>query len=199
MEIPWLTPKRLLIIAVVAVLVPVVAVGWWLFSPVLFDKTVEEEFPFAHTASVPAGMKMSEAEDVMAGMAKVDLPMEEPMSKEMATATALKTGQLKDADRFHKGEGTATIYRLPDGTHVLRLESLKVTNGPALHVFLTAHPDPGGRDEVHQEGYIDLGDLKGNIGSQNYPLPSDADPTTFNAVVIYCKPFHVVFSVASLN
>ena len=84
---------------VVAVLAPIAAFVWWLFSPVLFDKTVEEEFPFAHTATVPDGMSMGEIEDTMATIAKMDSPMEDGMPKQMAKAAALKTGQLKDADR----------------------------------------------------------------------------------------------------
>ena len=55
------------------------------------------------------------------------------------------------------------------------------------------------RDHVTSEGYVELGKLKGNIGNQNYPIPEGVDPTKFNAVVIYCKPFHVLFSVAKLR
>ena len=47
-------------------------------------------------------------------------------------------------------------------------------------------------------GYLDLGKLKGNRGNQNYPIPADVDISIFNSVVIYCKPFAVVFSVATL-
>lgn len=53
------------------------------------------------------------------------------------------------------------------------------------------------REDVHVEGYIDLGKLKGNIGSQNYEIPGVADIQALNSVVIYCLPFHVVFSVAT--
>ena len=128
----------------VAVLSPVTALAWWLGSPLFIDKTVGEDFPFAYAAVVPKGMKRGEVEDAMATLAKMDSPMEESMPKAMAQATAIKTGQFADADSRHRGEGTATIYRLPDGTHTLRLGLLKVTNGPDLHVVLTPHPNPGG-------------------------------------------------------
>jgi hypothetical protein len=45
---------------------------------------------------------------------------------------------------------------------------------------------------------VDLGELKGNLGNQNYDIPRDVDPTQFASIVIYCQPFHVVFSVATL-
>ena len=181
------------------VVIPLLAFAWWLLSPLLFDKTVEEEFPLAATADVPVSMTRAEVEAVMAGMAKTDAPAGAAASEEMARAVALKSGQFQDADRFHKGSGAATLYRLQDGSALLRLEEFRVTNGPELHVILTSHPAPSGRDEVHSGDYLDLGKLKGNIGNQNYPLPAAADPSAFSSVVIYCKPFHVIFSVASLE
>ena len=112
---------------------------------------------------------------------------------------AVAMGSFKDADAFHRGSGTATIYRTPDGSEVLRLEDLNVTNGPALHVVLSTHPDPERSEQVKQEGYVDLGDLKGNRGNQNYPIPAGVDTSIHKSVVIYCYPFAVVFSVATLE
>ena len=111
----------------------------------------------------------------------------------------IKAGGFKDADSFHKGTGQATIYSGPDGTYLLRLEDLAVTNGPALHVYLSRHEDPDSPKEVKEPGYVDLGDLKGNRGNQNYPIPGGVDVAIYNSVVIYCKPFNVVFSVATLH
>ena len=111
----------------------------------------------------------------------------------------VKTGNFKDADSFHKGSGEATIFAAPGGGHLLRLEDFAVTNGPALHVILSPHPDPTRSEEVKQGGYVDLGPLKGNRGNQNYPVPAGVDVSPINSVVIYCKPFSVVFSVATLQ
>ena len=112
---------------------------------------------------------------------------------------AVAMGSFKDADAFHRGSGTATIYRTPDGSEVLRLENLDVTNGPALHVVLSTHPDPERSEQVKQDGYVDLGDLKGNRGNQNYPIPAGVDTSIHKSVVIYCYPFAVVFSVATFE
>ncbi|MCY4581334.1 MAG: DM13 domain-containing protein [Chloroflexi bacterium] len=112
---------------------------------------------------------------------------------------AVKSGMFRDADSFHQGEGSATVYELPDGSHVLRFEDFRVTNGPDLRVLLATHPDPQGRNEVQGTGYVELGKLKGNIGNQNYSFPEGVSPDDYGSVVIYCKPFHVVFSVAPLS
>ena len=187
-----------IIAGAVVVLAPIIGVVVWLVLPLFVDKTVVEQFPFANAAEVPANMSMGEVEEIMAGMAKVDQPMQEAMSGE-GMSVKLKTGRFTDADRFHKGEGAATIYRLPDGSLLFRVESFKVTNGPDLRVILSPHPNPGSSGEVTQEGYIELGKLKGNIGEQNYPIPEGVDQSIFNSAVIYCKPFRVIFSVASLT
>ncbi len=193
--------KRVWIAAAVVIAVPVLVVAWRLISPLFIDKTVEEEFPFAHSAVVPVDMTRNEVEDTMAVMAKMDSPETDAMPKEMADpqATALKKGDFEDADDAHRGEGTATVYRLPDGSHVLRVEQFKVTNGPDLRVIMSPNSDPQSSSEVTESGYVELGKLKGNIGNQNYPFPEGVDPATFNSVVIYCKPFRVLFSVARLQ
>ena len=111
----------------------------------------------------------------------------------------LKVGEFMDADRIHRGSGTATIYRGPDGSLLLRLENFSVTNGPGLHVYLSPHSNPNRGGQVRTAGYVDLGELKGNRGNQNYPIPAGVDIGIQQSVVIYCVPFSVVFSVAMLE
>ncbi len=189
------TLGRLILAAVTAV---VLALAWWLGSPLFLSKTVDEEFPLTVDATVPENMTRAEVEAVMKGMAMVDSPMSEGMMAAIAGASVVKIGTFRDADRFHKGSGSVTIYQLEDGSRVLRLEDLNVTNGPDLRVILSPHPDPRGRGDVTAEGYVELGKLKGNIGNQNYPIDAGVDVSAFNSVVIYCKPFHVLFAVAGL-
>lgn len=111
----------------------------------------------------------------------------------------LKVGEFMDQDSIHRGSGTATIYRGPDGSLLLRLENFSVTNGPDLHVYLSPHPNPNRGGQVRTTGYVDLGELKGNRGNQNYPIPAGVDVGIQQSVVIYCVPFSVVFSVAMLE
>ena len=126
-------------------------------------------------------------------------PEPTPTAATQSVAVKLRTGSFRDQDSFHKGSGEATIFRGPDGSLLLRLENLRVTNGPDLHVILSPHSDPGNQGELKGPGYIDLGKLKGNRGNQNYEIPNEVDVAATGSVVIYCKPFHVIFSVASLE
>ncbi len=194
-----LKDRRLLIIVAAVILVPVAGVAWWLGSPLLFDEVVNEEFPLSSSATVPEDTTQEEVEKVMEVLARVDDKTDEPMPKDMEETGVLKTGNFRDADRFHKGEGQATLYVLEDGSRVLRLEEFRVTNGPSLRVILATTADPSSSAEVLQGAYVDLGTLKGNVGNQNYPIPEDTDLTAINSIVIYCKPFKVVFSVATLQ
>jgi len=60
----------------------------------------------------------------------------------------LRVGEFIDTDAFHRGSGQAAIYSGPGGSCLLRLENLDVTNGPALHVYLSLHADPESADDV---------------------------------------------------
>ncbi len=181
-------------------MIPVAAFAWWLLAPLFLDRTVDEQFPYAANAQMPAGMTMAEAETVMETMAKMNQPpMTEAMPEMDETPMAVASGNFRDADSFHRGSGTATIYRTPDGGHVLRFEDFTVTNGPDLRVLLAQAGDPQSRDELEAAGYVHLAKLKGNIGNQNYELPADIDPAELGSVIIYCMPFKVIFSVAPLQ
>ena len=150
-------------------------IAWDLGSPLFINKTVEEEFPFAFSAQPPEDVTMEEVEMAMEVMAKVDTPAMEAMPEAMMEAPAgpemLKSGMFSDRDRIHKGSGEAIIYRAEDGSHLLRLENLNVTNGPDLHVFLSPHTNPKDRDDVMSPGYFQFGAAEGQPGQPELPNP----------------------------
>ena len=198
----WLTTTTKGRIAVAGLVVAAAAgiyLAYWLVSPLFIDETVDEAFPLSATAVIPESMTREEAEETMEQAAEVETEVVEAMTDAMESAQALKSGMFIDGDAFHKGMGAATLYRLPDGSHVLRFEDFRVTNGPDLRVLVSPHPNPGGRGDISDAGYTELDKLKGNVGNQNYILPADLSPDDLNSVIIYCKPFRVVFSVASLS
>ena len=191
--------RNILIIAGIIVLLPVLVVAWWLLSPLLVSQEVDEAFPLAAMAVVPPGMTEERAEAEMRDAAAADMPeMAEPMPP--AGPITVAAGNFRDADSFHRGQGTATIYRQADDTYLLRFEDFRVTNGPDLRVLLAAAANPQSRGELQEGGYVELAPLKGNIGSQNYEIPPEVDPLADGgSVIIYCRPFQVIFSVAPLQ
>ncbi len=174
----------------------VVALGVWLLRPLFVDTVVDEDFPLSVGAVVPADMTQEEVEAEMVAAAEAP-PVEQAEPMPPAGPVALRTGTFAGADSVHSGAGTATVYELDDGSRVLRFEDFTVTNGPDLRVYL----GPLGEDGVAglEEESVELGRLKGNVGSQNYDIPADLGVDGPLAVVIYCQPFQVTFATASLS
>ena len=71
--------------------------------------------------------------------------------------------------------------------------------GPTCISFYRHILNPSKLNELYTFGAVDLGKLKGNIGNQNYVIPVDVDVNAQMSVVIYCVPFSVFFSIASLG
>lgn len=220
--------RSILITAGILGLIVIIAAGWYLGSPLFIDNTVEEAFPFelpqesalsemsaeertsleaefiaavpdeSTVSALPAQQQAAVAERVEAAaeLVMMDKPMEDEMMAEDEW-TAVFSGQFVDADDLHMGEGSAAVFE-QGAQRVLRFEEFSVTNGPDLHVILSKHPAPAERADIGED-YIDLGSLKGNIGSQNYEIPDGIDLSEYQSVVIYCVPFHVVFATASLG
>lgn len=163
----------LLLGAIIIIAVAGLVVAWWLGSPLFINNKVDESFPVSgqQTTQQTAGTN---------------------------TPIAVASGSFRDGDSFHKGSGKAGIYQVDGGAFVLRFEDFNVTNGPDLHVYLAKNTDPVTSSDVNDGGYLDLGSIKGNQGAQNYAIPVGTDLSQYHSVVIYCQPFHVVFSVAPL-
>ena len=142
----WLTTSTKGRIALTGLVVAAAAgiyLAYWLISPLFIDETVDEAFPLSATAVIPENMTREEAEETMEQAAEVETPVAEAMMEEMESAEVVKSGMFVDGDAFHNGMGAATLYRLPDGSHVLRFEDFRVTNGPDLRVLVSPTPQPG--------------------------------------------------------
>ena len=181
------------------------AAGWFLLSPLFIDEAVEEDLFFENPMprSVTDATQGTPEEDLEAKVmaeaaAAPDATMDEAMP-DMPSPEVVRRGSFRDADAAHKGTGDAIIYRGPDGQLLLRLENFRVTNGPDLVVYLAQHPDPQSASDVEDGGFISLGDLKGNVGSQNYSIPPDVNLDEIGSAVIWCELFGVLFSPAALN
>ena len=184
----------------------VLAVVWFLASPLFIDREVDEEFDYmlddgsvdvAAVLAIPEEARVEMMDEIMgaaeAAPAKEmseDMPADEPV--------VVARGQFRDADAVHQGSGDALIFALPDGRHLVRFEDFRTTNGPDLVVYLAKHPDPASADDVTDGGYLSLGKLKGNVGNQNYFLPDDINVGDYGSVVIWCELFGVLFSPAPL-
>ena len=138
-------------------------------------------------------MTQKDKEMVMNEFSKQNSTVNENMSETpMPKDTKLLMGNFVDAgDGFHKAQGVAKVINLADGRTFLRLENLKTTNGPDLYVYLSTGKDVS--------DIVSLGKLKGNIGNQNYEIPTGTDLAKYNTVLIWCKAFSTLFGSAKLS
>ena len=201
--------------------------GLWALTPYLYNRQVNEEFPTtaqeattqARSASnsastavadskVPAAPATAMSEQA-AGGAKVSVaPTVMPVAPAVASSAApaapvgpvaLQVGNFTPGSTpGDTASGKAVIYRIADGTQILRLEDFKTTNGPDLFVVLSGGANPD-HDGVKAGAFLQLASLKGNQGNQNYTLPANIDLGQYKSAVIWCRTFNVVFAYAPLQ
>jgi hypothetical protein len=123
-------------------------------------------------------------------------PAGETSRNAMAGLQVLRSGDLRSLE--HATTGTAIVLRGAAGRLTLRLEHLSTSNGPDLRVYLS-HVPASSDLRAYRTGFIDLGALKGNRGSQNYAIPAGTDLSAFKSAVIWCRRFAVGFAVAPLQ
>jgi hypothetical protein len=100
---------------------------------------------------------------------------------------------------LHPTSGSAAIYRSSDGARILRFTDFKTSNGPDVHIYVVAAENPSDNDSVKNAADIDLGELKGNIGNQNYDLGPNVDLSKYRSVVVWCRRFSFNFGYAPLS
>ena len=119
-----------------------------------------------------------------------------PAAAAGAAPAVLAEGVLHSGE--HHTTGVVRLLDLGDGRTVLRIVDLRTSNGPAVHVWLSAADIRASNEDIDRAGHFDLGGLKGNLGSQNYDVPAEVSGDGFQTVVIWCSRFHVAFGAASL-
>jgi hypothetical protein len=178
------------------------ALYWFAPWNLFVDRRVDEAIPVAQEGvgdgqeGAPAGETVGAGEDgdVAAGAGGDVAEEGEGADAEPRTLARGRFGDLE-----HATTGSAVILELEDGSRYLRLQGLSTTNGPDLRVLLSDQP-PSDDWHVWADGeHLDLGPLKGNLGSSNYEIPDGVDLSAFRTAVIWCRRFTVGFGVAPLD
>jgi hypothetical protein len=192
-----LQPKVAIPVAMAAIVV--LGIGLYLFQPwrIFTNVEVNEALPAAvvtEPSAAPAPASASASPDAQSSSAEPTPP------PPPAEPIVLAEGSFISHE--HATTGTVRILELPDGSRVLRFEGLDTSDGPDLKVWLSDQPVIDGVDGwgVFDDGaYVSLGDLKGNKGNQNYPIPADVDLADYTAVSIWCERFAVSCGAAELT
>lgn len=91
--------------------------------------------------------------------------------------------------RFHGVEGAALLIE-DNKKHIVRFENFKTDNGPQLHIYLSS--------DLSNDDFVDLGPIKATKGNVNYSIPEGTDINKYRYVLVWCKPFGILFSYADL-
>jgi hypothetical protein len=208
-------------VGIISAIVIIVGAGvYYLTSPLFISTEVNEPLP---TSAVQSGsfqrfvamneeekmqaakqMSSQDRDEIMAAAARINNSIDESMDEMLSqrqpqnTATntttpdAFRTGSFVGVgDGIHNAEGMAKVIPLQDGSNILRLEDLRVTNGPDLYVYLAT--------DKSSSDFVNVGKLKANNGNQNYDIPIETDLAKYNTVLIWCRPFSVLFGSAELE
>lgn len=131
---------------------------------------------------------------------QLDVPLVEPPLEAMTAADArqVATGEFYGIDQV--GQGSVTVYRLPDGTYALRLDDFYVTPNTDLEIVFSELDQPrttedyAGAPSSSRVSWLDV-----TAGSMNFTVPPEIDPAAYGSVVIWCERLRSAYAAASLT
>lgn len=95
-----------------------------------------------------------------------------------------------------EASGRLLLYRLPDGSRLLRLEELRVTSAPGLQLQFAKAAAP--QTFADAGGGFSVGVLKGSSGNQNYLIEKTRSVAGLLSLVIVSQEPAAVFATARL-
>jgi len=180
------------VLAVFATIALAVLQPWKLFV----DKVVDEPVPIAlGAARQPAAtVAPTTASPTPSSTVAPSAASTQPTQPTASPAPAPPTPAIF-VSKNHPTSGKA-LYLASGDQRFVRFEDFETDNGPDVVVYLSTRDvsvDDVGTD------YLDLGELKGNVGNQNYAIPAGVDLSKYKSVVVWCRRFSVAFGAAPFS
>jgi hypothetical protein len=116
-----------------------------------------------------------------------------------AGSVVIATGEFTAIDIIRGAEGEISIYQLPDGSRILRFsEDFRSTRAPNIRIILTRNPDPMDERGVGVD-YLEIGNLKANVGAQNYTVPEMADFSRYPIMALYSPDYDTLIATLTIR
>ena len=160
----------------------------WFLAVVAAAVLAWRRAPALRPAAVAALATFALVGGYLAYTSNVDKTVDETVATGKAALQGSFTGLA------HPTSGVARIVELAGGGRVVTLTGFETDPGPDLYVYAV----PGRVSGENVDGGVNLGRLKGNIGSQQYVLPTSFDAADGATVVVWCRAFSVTFGAAVL-
>lgn len=127
---------------------------------------------------------------------QIETPLDEPPVPGMAQAPVASEGMFYPLEK--DGRGAAKLYRLPDGRRFVRFEGFETSQNTDLFVWLSQVDRPETSKEIVDAPYVDLGNLRSTLGTQNYEIPASVPDSAIRSIVVWCAPLAIAYTAASL-
>lgn len=168
----------------------VLAVAYWLLSPLWRNVALNEELPVAISTTLINDNFLVMDVDTKVDFEKQTMEMKDKMMIESDAMPANESSIIGRADmiaRAHDVEGVALLVQSGDETF-LRFENIKTINGPDLRIYLSSG--------LNADDIVDLGSIRATEGNVNYAIPAGTDLGKYKNAMIWCRAFGVLFSYA---
>lgn len=168
------------------------------------DPALEAEFiqlpPDQQAVYLSIGDPVTAAAMVNAALSpSVVVPENEQALPEMAGAVVVAEGAFTQLDAVRWADGDVTVFEDADGSKYVRFEDFTMVNGPDLRVVLSTTANPASIADARLDlSDIDLGELHGTLGSQNYEIPATIELDDYASVIIYSRELDILYSYASI-
>ncbi len=141
--------------------------------------------PSASTASAPtANPSATTTSAPSVTTTKTASKAQEPAAAASDEPVRLTTGRLEGIG--HEASGSVSVFRLVDGSAVVRFEEVDIRGSPDPVLYLVP-----GADRRTRDGGLRVANLKGTKGSFNHPVPASFDLDQPFTVFIWCDRFTV--------
>ena len=176
--------KGLIILLILVVL----GVGSYVYFTANNNVVLEEDSPLVildDSLNEMDAVKNAEFDAAMEDMKDKVIEMDDDMDSK---ANLIAEGDFKE--KAHHVEGKALLID-DNGKKIVRFEDFDTLNGPALYIYLSS--------DLGDDDFVDLGPIKATKGNVNYEVPAGTNTDKYNKVLVWCRPFRVLFSYAELK
>ena len=151
----WTTRNgRITLLGMIAAAIPLLLLAGWLIRPLFVDTVVDEAFPLGADAAIPEQLTEDEARVMMSAASKLEIEVQESMTEAMSAGDPAQERCLRStATPSTRAEGSATnLTSSKTAPTSSASKDFRVTNGPALFVLVSPHPNPEGRGDISERG-----------------------------------------------
>jgi hypothetical protein len=128
---------------------------------------------------------------------QVDTALKEPPLKQMTKETLLARGRFYRIQK--RGEGSISLFRLPNGRLALRYTKFYTAPSPGLEVWLSTSNKPHSTLDARRASHVNAGGMRSTFGSYNEILPARANAEQIRSVIIWCPTVMIAFGAASFG